>query len=134
MRCVVTDCGLSFEGSWFNSFERTSCFQNVGNGQPDGTLLRPTNSKPILQIYIAEPKNSIHYPLLCPATSTSSSQIISSHNFLYKSDCKVKHARKCMNKNVHSERNMTLRNNIENFRNIPSRTCNSGISRTSVRV
>jgi hypothetical protein len=67
MPCVVTDCGLSFEGSCFTRFERTSCFQNVVDGIPDCTVLLPRNSKPNLQIYIAESKN-IHYAILYPAT------------------------------------------------------------------
>jgi hypothetical protein len=36
------------------------------------------------------------------------------------------------NKNVHSDRNMTLRKVAEIFRNITIRNCNSGISRTGV--
>jgi hypothetical protein len=107
----LIDCGFSFEGSWFTRFEWTSCFQNVGNNSlPQYTVLLPRKSKLNLQIYIAEPYTlqfqQVHHRL--PALIT------------YK-------------QYAHCNKNMTLRKVAESFRNIPSRTCNSGISRTGVR-
>jgi hypothetical protein len=65
---TLTDCCLSSEGSWFTPFDGTSCFQNVGNRLPDCTVLHPINSKPNIQIYIAELQNGIHYEFVHPAT------------------------------------------------------------------
>jgi hypothetical protein len=59
--CSLTDCSTCFKGSWFARFERTSCFQNFGNWLPGCTELHPRNSKPNLQIYIAEQQYIIHY-------------------------------------------------------------------------
>jgi hypothetical protein len=84
---LVTRCALSFEGSWFTHFDWTSYFQNVGSRLPDCTELHSRNSKPTIYRFTSPcSKTVFNYAFVYPATSTSSPQTISSHDFLDKSD------------------------------------------------
>lgn len=127
--CSLTVSYLSFEGSWFNRFERTPLHKMSVNRLPDFAVSQPRNNNPNLQSYIAEQQNDIQYSTVFPPTSTSSPQIISSFDLLYMSDWYVSQAIMVINfKNVQCNRHLTIRKGAEKFRRIPSRTCSSGIS------